>query len=78
MPDMAAGLSSFNVAALSFGTHLTHSLELRISDSISSMGTFFFSLIVNPWAWHRIEPTRTQIPSTGMGLGVSRILLVSA
>ena len=34
--------------------------------------------MVNPWLWQRMAPIRTQMPSTGMGLSVPRILLASA
>ncbi len=47
--------------------------------SISPSGTSFFSLIVSAWLWQRIAPTRTQMPSIGIGRALRpRILLPSA
>jgi hypothetical protein len=45
--------------------------------SISGSGTSCVSLIVMACEWQRIEAIRTQQPSTGIGLAVPRILLVS-
>ena len=39
--------------------------------SISASGTSRFSLMVRPWLWQRMAPTRTHRPSTGIGRGLA-------
>ena len=53
---------------LGVGTNLTHSLSSAIRLSMSAIGTSLFSLMVSAWLWQRMAPTRTQMPSTGIGV----------
>jgi hypothetical protein len=76
-PLMAAGERFLSVSSLLLGTTLTHSLCVAMACSISGSGTSCVSLIVMACEWQRIEAIRTQQPSTGIGLAVPRILLVS-
>ena len=83
VPVTAAGVNPFSEASLSLGTTFTQEFPEAIIAFISSSGIFFFSLIVKPCEWQRIELMRTQIPSMGMEPGVRkagkpRILLHSA
>ncbi len=79
VPVIAAGVSSRMVISRTFGTTFTHLLCLAIMSVISSSGTSFFILIVSAWLWQRIAPTRTQVPSMGIGFpSRPRILFVSA
>ncbi len=77
VPDTAVGVSSASVASGVFGTTRTHSLLPAMSSVTSSMGSARRSLMVNPWEWQRIAPTRTHCPSTGIGGDCPRILFVS-
>ena len=67
VPVTAAGVSARSVSSFSFGTTRTHSCADAISRSISASGTSRVSFTVNAWLWHRMAPTRTQMPSTGIG-----------
>ena len=79
VPVIAAGVSSLTVISRTFGTTFTHLLCFAIMSVISFNGTSLFILIVSAWLWHRMAPTRTQVPSIGTGLfSRPRILFVSA
>ena len=79
VPVTAAGVSSRTLTSRWFGTSLTQGLCWLIRPSMSVSGTSLFNLMVSAWLWQRMAPTRTQIPSTGIGfLKRARILLVSA
>ncbi len=45
--------------------------------SISSSGTSVVSLMVSAWLWQRIAPTRTQMPSIGIGRSLAAEDLVA-
>mmetsp|Transcript_26606 Transcript_26606/g.64656 ORF Transcript_26606/g.64656 Transcript_26606/m.64656 type:complete len:206 (+) Transcript_26606:138-755(+) len=78
VPDTCAGESCLSVASLVLGTRTDHSLYSPIAFSISASGIACLSLMVMAWLWHLIAPTRTQVPSMGMGVALPRILLASA
>jgi hypothetical protein len=79
VPVTAVGVRSRSDASFWFGTTFTHSFAVASIRSISPSGTSRRSFTVSAWLWQRIEPTRTQMPSIGIGCDDRpRILLPSA
>ena len=78
---MRTGWSSRSVRSRSLGTTSTHSLWERRTSSTRAVGTSLVSRTREDWAWLRMAPTRTQVPSMGISPpppSAPRILLASA